>query len=53
MSKAKLVNECIKRVRQGVDLNLQAVPATPSSIPDNTAVGRFVTEDGGLHIASI
>lgn len=53
MSKAKLTNECIKKLRAGIPLNLLPEQQEPSSRPDKIAVGRFHTQDGGCHIAKI
>ncbi|PYE92703.1 hypothetical protein C8J35_12116 [Rhizobium sp. PP-F2F-G38] len=50
MSKAKIINECIKQLRAGMVPKLVAGPVTPSSRPDFLSVGRVVTEGRSCHI---
>lgn len=51
MSKAKIVNECIKQLRAGMVLKLVAGPEVPNSRPDFLSVGRVVVEGRSCHIA--
>lgn len=51
MSKAKIVNECMKMLQAGMVPQLLAVEPIPNSVPDKNAVGLFVTKGGGCHIA--
>lgn len=50
MSKAKIINECIKQLRAGLVPNLVAGPVTRSSRPDVLSVGRVVIDGRSCHI---
>lgn len=51
MSKAKIVNECIKQLRAGMVPKLVAGLGTSNSRPDFLSVGRVVIEGRSCHIA--
>ena len=53
MSKAKIVNECIKQLRAGMVPKLVAGPDVPSSRPDFLSVGRVVIDGRSCRIAGL
>lgn len=53
MSKAKVVNECIKQLRAGMVLKLVARPHVENSRNDFLSVGRVFVEGRRCHIAGL